>query len=248
MIATTQFNPAVPTHDAALRALELIATEVAPALGWFRSGPGRSHWTSTTCQLSLCVPALLPTVWYVGAAVGSYRGPDPPRGGAMADIVVLSGDPRVRSRTSALARSLGHALAADRSASPSTFVALGALGAGLLTDGDAPTAAALAAVQGADVLVVATPACTGTFSGILKVFLERLPANALAGTYAIPVVTASLQSRAELAEGALRRLLGELGAEVADFGLAAAENEVTDPVVIAARYVDELRPAHVRAL
>jgi len=30
----TQFNPAVPDHDAAVRALELIATEVAPALGW----------------------------------------------------------------------------------------------------------------------------------------------------------------------------------------------------------------------
>jgi alkanesulfonate monooxygenase SsuD/methylene tetrahydromethanopterin reductase-like flavin-dependent oxidoreductase (luciferase family) len=29
-----QFNPAVPDHDAAVRALELIATEVAPALGW----------------------------------------------------------------------------------------------------------------------------------------------------------------------------------------------------------------------
>jgi alkanesulfonate monooxygenase SsuD/methylene tetrahydromethanopterin reductase-like flavin-dependent oxidoreductase (luciferase family) len=32
-----QFNPGVPDHDAALRALELIATEVAPALGWTRS-------------------------------------------------------------------------------------------------------------------------------------------------------------------------------------------------------------------
>jgi hypothetical protein len=30
----TQFNPAVVDHDAAVRALELIATEVAPALGW----------------------------------------------------------------------------------------------------------------------------------------------------------------------------------------------------------------------
>jgi alkanesulfonate monooxygenase SsuD/methylene tetrahydromethanopterin reductase-like flavin-dependent oxidoreductase (luciferase family) len=30
----TQFNPAVPDHDAAIRALELIATQVAPALGW----------------------------------------------------------------------------------------------------------------------------------------------------------------------------------------------------------------------
>ncbi|GLW90180.1 LLM class flavin-dependent oxidoreductase [Actinokineospora globicatena] len=30
----TQFNPAVPDQDNAIRALELIATEVAPALGW----------------------------------------------------------------------------------------------------------------------------------------------------------------------------------------------------------------------
>ncbi|GAA2996627.1 LLM class flavin-dependent oxidoreductase [Actinokineospora diospyrosa] len=30
----TQFNPAIPDQDAAIRALELIATEVAPALGW----------------------------------------------------------------------------------------------------------------------------------------------------------------------------------------------------------------------
>ena len=30
----TQFNPAVPDHDAAIRALDLIATAVVPALGW----------------------------------------------------------------------------------------------------------------------------------------------------------------------------------------------------------------------
>jgi alkanesulfonate monooxygenase SsuD/methylene tetrahydromethanopterin reductase-like flavin-dependent oxidoreductase (luciferase family) len=30
----TQFNPAVPDHDAAIRGLQLIATEIAPALGW----------------------------------------------------------------------------------------------------------------------------------------------------------------------------------------------------------------------
>jgi alkanesulfonate monooxygenase SsuD/methylene tetrahydromethanopterin reductase-like flavin-dependent oxidoreductase (luciferase family) len=30
----TQFNPAVPDQDAAIRALELIGTEIAPALGW----------------------------------------------------------------------------------------------------------------------------------------------------------------------------------------------------------------------
>lgn len=166
----------------------------------------------------------------------------------MVDIVVLSGHPRPQSRTSALARSVGHALAIDRSASTPMLIEVGALGAGLLTEGDEATAAALAVVQGAGVLVVATPTCTGTFSGVLKIFLERLPLNALAGTYAIPVVTASLQPRAELAEAALRRLLGELGAEVADFGLATVDSDATDTAVVAGRYVADLRPVHVQAL
>ncbi|MEV0066286.1 LLM class flavin-dependent oxidoreductase [Amycolatopsis sp. NPDC050768] len=39
----TQFNPAIPDHDTAIRALETIATEIAPALGWQRQleGAGR---------------------------------------------------------------------------------------------------------------------------------------------------------------------------------------------------------------
>jgi alkanesulfonate monooxygenase SsuD/methylene tetrahydromethanopterin reductase-like flavin-dependent oxidoreductase (luciferase family) len=32
-----QFNPGIPDQDAAIRALELIATEVAPAIGWERA-------------------------------------------------------------------------------------------------------------------------------------------------------------------------------------------------------------------
>jgi hypothetical protein len=30
----TQFNPAIVKHDVAVRALALIATQIAPALGW----------------------------------------------------------------------------------------------------------------------------------------------------------------------------------------------------------------------
>lgn len=36
----TQFNPAIPDHGTALRALETIATEIAPALGWKRALEG----------------------------------------------------------------------------------------------------------------------------------------------------------------------------------------------------------------
>jgi FMN reductase len=166
----------------------------------------------------------------------------------MSDIVVLSGHPRPRSRTSALARSLGSALADDRHGPPPAFVDAGELGPGLLIPDDEPTLTALSVVQDADLLVVATPASTGTFSGVLKVLFERLPANALAGAYAIPVVTASLQPQAERAEAALRRLLGELGAEVAGFGLTATENDLADISGLAHRYVAELRLTYVQRI
>ncbi|WP_430790723.1 LLM class flavin-dependent oxidoreductase [Actinoplanes sp. G11-F43] len=45
----TQFNPAVPDFDAAVRALELIATEVAPALGW---KPAPTSETPSTTDLT----------------------------------------------------------------------------------------------------------------------------------------------------------------------------------------------------
>lgn len=35
----TQFNPAIIKHDVAVRALEVIATEIAPALGWRPASP-----------------------------------------------------------------------------------------------------------------------------------------------------------------------------------------------------------------
>lgn len=59
----TQFNPAVPDHDAAIRALELIATEVAPALGWKpataaepAAGPATETETATESGQGLPAP------------------------------------------------------------------------------------------------------------------------------------------------------------------------------------------------
>jgi FMN reductase len=166
----------------------------------------------------------------------------------VSEIVVLSGSPRPRSRTLAVAAGLGHAIAERRGAGVPEIVDVGALGAGLLTPGHEATEAALAAVQDAELLVVATPTYNGTFSGVLKVLLDRLPANALAGTYAVPVVIAGLQPQAELAEAALRRLLGELGADVADFGLTAVDTELVDTGALVDRYVAELRLAHFQDL
>jgi len=148
----------------------------------------------------------------------------------MSGIVVVSGNPRAGSRTSVLASAVGEALGGA-----ATVVEVGALGTGLLTPGDAATAAAVAAIREADVLVVATPTYKGSYTGVLKVLLDQLPANALAGKRAVPVVTAGVAPQAAAAASLLVQLLGELGAEVAT-PLPVVEADLPESAAIAEKY------------
>lgn len=150
----------------------------------------------------------------------------------MSRIVVVSGNPRPGSRTSTLAVAVGEALAGG---SPAEVVEVGALGAGLLTPGDEPTAAAVTLLREADVLVVATPTYKGSYTGVLKVLLDQLPAQALAGKRAVPVVTAGIAPQAAAAEALLRQLLTELGADVAP-GLPVVEADLPESRTIAEAY------------
>ena len=176
----------------------------------------------------------------------------------MAGVVDVSGNPRAVSRTSVLAVAVGAAIAERRGVTP-LVVEVGELRTGLvvaavravsqpgvlLTPGDAATASAVAALSGAEVLVVASPApgprapgrptYKGSYTGVLKVLLDQLPARALAGTVAVPVVTAGVDPQADAALALLRRLLGELGADVAD-GLPVVESQLAESAVLAGKY------------
>jgi FMN reductase len=154
----------------------------------------------------------------------------------MSQIVVVSGNPRPGSRTSGLAIAVGEAIAG---AGAPAVIEVGALGAGLLTPGDEATAAALAAIRGADLLVVATPTYKGSYTGVLKVLLDQLPAQALAGKRAVPVVTAGVAPQAAAAEALLRQLLTELGAQVAP-GLPVVEADLPETAAIAEKYAAAL--------
>jgi FMN reductase len=83
--------------------------------------------------------------------------------------------------------------------------------------------------------VVATPTYKGSYTGVLKVLLDQLPAGALGGVTAVPVVTAGVQPQADAAESFLRHLLTELGATVAP-ALTATEPELADIAGLAGRY------------
>lgn len=154
------------------------------------------------------------------------------------DIVVICGHPDPGSRTLRLARAVGERFAAGGELSTVAVVDVAELGPSLLVPGDNATGEALMDVQDATLLIVATPTYRGAYTGALKAFLDQLPANALAGVVAVPVVTALVQSQADAAEAILARLLRELGADVVDFGLTAIEEELTDPIGIAEEYAE----------
>lgn len=154
----------------------------------------------------------------------------------MTHIVVVSGNPRGGSRTLALASAVGSAIAERVGADAPSSVDVGELGAGLLTPGDPATAAAVAVLTEADILVVATPTYKGSYTGVLKVLFDRLPARALAGKRAVPVVTAGVPPQAAAAEELLRRLLDELAADVAEPGVAVVESDLGDSAAIAQKY------------
>jgi FMN reductase len=151
-------------------------------------------------------------------------------------ILVVSGNPRPGSRTSVLAVAVGEALA---DGSTPAVVEVGELGTGLLTPGDPGTAAAVTALREADLLVIATPTYKGSYTGVLKVLLDQLPAQALAGKRAVPVVTAGVAPQAAAAEALLRQLLVELGAEVLP-GVPVTEADLPESKAIADRYAAAL--------
>jgi FMN reductase len=154
----------------------------------------------------------------------------------MSTIVVVSGNPRPGSRTLVLATAVGTAIAHAQGAAEPPVIDAGALGAGLLTPGDPDTAGALALIRAAEVLVVATPTYKGSYTGVLKVLLDQLPAAALAGKRSVPVVTAGIAPQAAAAGALLRQLLAEVGAEVGD-ELTVTEAELGESAAVAEKYV-----------
>ncbi|MBE1491812.1 NADPH-dependent FMN reductase [Plantactinospora soyae] len=156
----------------------------------------------------------------------------------MSEVVVVSGNPRPGSRTRVLAESVGAAVARREGAAAPAVVDLAAYGPALLAPDEVRVAGGLARARAARVLVVATPTYKGSYTGILKVFLDNLPHRGLAGVVAVPVTVGATREQAGQSERHLRGLLAELGAEVRP-GLAVTEADLADPG-LAEGYVAEL--------
>lgn len=150
------------------------------------------------------------------------------------DLVVLIGHPKPRSRTRAIVLRFAEVLVDELHRNGvvpagTQVVDLVDIAPHLLTPGT-PHAAdavrnAIAAVTDARLLVAGSPTFKGTYSGLLKVFLDLLPRAGLPGTVAIPVMTAASPLHSHAVDTYLRPLLTTLHACVPVPGVTVLESE-----------------------
>lgn len=152
--------------------------------------------------------------------------------------LVLAGNPRPASRTLAAAVRVSRELTGRE---PSQVADLAAFGPRLLDPDDRSVAALVAAVSAADLVVVASPTYKGTYTGLLKLFLDRLPPGAIRGV-AVPMMLGAGPSHAMAAELTLRPVLTELGATVPTRALYVLDTAYDDPSAYAA-WLAAARPA-----
>ena len=143
-------------------------------------------------------------------------------------FTVLVGNPKPESRTLGVAAAAAEALAGRIGLrSGCELIDLSVLARRLLLDeACAAVEDAIAQVLGADLLLVVSPTFKGTYSGLLKVFLDRLPYRGLSGATALPLLVMRSPEHALAVEVHLRPLLVELGASVPAPGLALLESDL----------------------
>jgi FMN reductase len=143
-------------------------------------------------------------------------------------FVALVGDPRPCSHTLTVACAAAQAITATIGlADGYQLVDLSVLARRLLLP--EPSAAVEDAAElalGADLLLVASPTFKGTYTGLLKVFLDKLPYRGLQGSYALPLLVMNAPQHALAVDVHLRPLLVELGATVPTPGLAVLESQL----------------------
>ena len=136
--------------------------------------------------------------------------------------VVVVGNPKSRARTYQAAHIVAERLVGRP---PELSVDLTDLGGALLDWSDSGVADIVAAVQASDLAVVASPTYKATYTGLLKLFLDRIPGGALAGVTAVPLMLGGHWRHALAADLLLKPVLVELGATCPTRGLFLPESE-----------------------
>lgn len=163
-------------------------------------------------------------------------------------VAVVVGNPRPESRTLRAAVGVADALKPVSGEGERLVVDLATLGSSLLDWEAAEVSELNAAVAASDLVIVASPTYKATYTGLLKVFLDRYGNNGLAGTVAVPVMTGAAPIHALAPEVSLRPLLVELGASVPTRGLYILESLFDDLPAAVGPWAEVASPLLKRSL
>ena len=111
---------------------------------------------------------------------------------------------------------------------PDLVVDLAELGPALLDWSDPEVAELVRRVGEADLVVVASPTYKGTYTGLLKLFLDRFANDGLSGV-AVPLMLGGGPGHALAPELTLRPVLTEIGGSVPVRGLYVVDSAFDDP-------------------
>lgn len=148
-------------------------------------------------------------------------------------ITIVVGNPKALSKTRHVAETVADLIlaglddAALRSAEASV-IELSALTGGLFDWGSPEVKEAVASVLASDIVIVATPTYKATYTGLLKVFLDRFGAGQLSRSVVIPVMLAAAPQHAMAVEVHLKPLLAELGAVMPTPAVFLLDSETGD--------------------
>jgi FMN reductase len=141
-------------------------------------------------------------------------------------VAVVVGNPKPGSRTLDAATKVAERLAGR----PADVVLdLVELGPGLLGWGDEAVGRAVAQVQEASWVVVASPTYKASYTGLLKLFLDQFAAGSLDGVIAFPLMLGGAWSHALAPEVFLKPVLVELGASCPVAGLYLLDTDYESP-------------------
>ncbi|WP_395658536.1 NADPH-dependent FMN reductase [Nocardioides sp.] len=142
-----------------------------------------------------------------------------------ARVAVVVGNPKPQSRTLHAATRLARELVGR---DPDQVVDLADLGPRILDWDDEVVAELVADVGASDLVVVGSPTYKGTYTGLLKLFLDRFPTDGLRGV-AVPLMLGAGPGHALAPELTLRPVLTEIGGLVPAKGLYVVDSAYDDP-------------------
>lgn len=129
---------------------------------------------------------------------------------------VIVGNPKAKSRTLEAGVLVAQKLTG---ANPDLTLDLIEMGPALLEFGNAKVNEAIEAVRRCNVIICASPTFKATYTGLLKLFLDQIPSDGLAGITAFPVMLGAGPAHLLAPELLLKPVLVELGAICPAVGL-----------------------------